>query len=116
MKKIIILLISVILVSCSNTNVVIDRGDDTNEKVVIINKNEELVELTGTLKEVYDNSILIETENGDPYVVHLKEDVKMEEFSIGNTITVGFSGEVMESYPMQINGIKIIENIQNKSE
>lgn len=113
MKYIIIMVISVMLISCNNVNDIPDRGDGTDQIGNVNDINKDLVELSGIIKEVYDNSVLIETVDNEPYVIHLMDDVNLEDFVVGYRLTIGFTGEVMESYPMQVNAKKIISVKKN---
>ena len=122
MKKILILMISAVFVmnimSCEvvNTENIVNEDTNNNEKIVIVkNEDVELEELIGVVTEVKELSIAIETPDGAPYVVHFQDDLMFydnvsRDFEVGNIIVVGFSGLVMESYPMQIDAISIISN------
>ena len=65
--------------------------------------------VTGIVKNVTDNAVLMENETGE-YWVSLKVENKdsMTHFSIGDEIIVYFDGNVAESYPMQINTVYAI--------
>ena len=61
--------------------------------------------ITGNIKEVYENSILIENESGE-YVVSLNvenSDGIYSPIQVGDEVTVYYDGNIAESYPMQIN-------------
>ena len=64
--------------------------------------------LEGTVTGVYEGSILIDTEIG-PCSVSLPEGDY--EFSEGDVVRVIFSGEIAESYPMQIHHVYDIERV-----
>ena len=66
--------------------------------------------ITGDIKEVYENSILIENESGE-YVVSLKvenNDGIYSPIMVGDKVAVYFDGSIAESYPMQINTVYAI--------
>ena len=60
--------------------------------------------ITGIVKEVGENFILIENEDGE-YVVSLtvENEASMTHVSIGDEVVVYYDGNIAESYPMQIN-------------
>lgn len=75
---------------------------------------------TGTVLEVYENSLLIEIDGHDPMAVNMDlavvsmdvmmDDMKVtsDDFKVNDTVTVYFNGVVLESYPVQINGVYAI--------
>ena len=65
--------------------------------------------ITSIVKETNDNSILIENEN-EEYLVSLKVEIKdsMADFSVGDEVVVYCDGDIVESYPMQINTVYAI--------
>ena len=71
--------------------------------------------LQGTVTEVYENSIMIDSEIG-PCSVSLPEG--NYDFSVGDTVEIIFSGEIAESYPMQIHHVYDIKRVEtsNKTE
>lgn len=72
--------------------------------------------VTGKVKDVYENSILISFEdvqgypNGAECTVSLDVEMKdsMTDFSIGDRVTVYFNGDIAESDPMQISTVYAI--------
>ena len=72
--------------------------------------------VTGTVKEVYENSILIGFEEVQGYpdgaecTVSLDVEIKdsMTDFSIGDKVTVYYNGDIAESDPMQISTVYAI--------
>ena len=71
--------------------------------------------LRGTVTEIHESSILIETEIG-PCVVSLPDGEF--DFTVGDTVEVIHNGEIATSYPMQIHhvyGIKRVEAVQSES-
>lgn len=105
MKKIGLIIICIILIvtGCS--------GKGTN----IIEENV----LEGTVKEVSEDGFLLEenNENASLYWVYITEDTVFlenvsKDFAVGNTVKVEHTGEIMESYPMQVYAKTIIENEQ----
>lgn len=66
--------------------------------------------IIGTITYFDDFSIEITTPNNEEYILitkNLKNNLS-EDISVGDTITAYYSGEIMESYPMQI----IIDSIE----
>ena len=66
--------------------------------------------ITGDIKKVYENSILIENASGE-YVVSLKvenNDGIYSPIMVGDKVAVYFDGNIAESYPMQINTVYAI--------
>lgn len=72
--------------------------------------------VTGTVKEVYENSILIGFEEVQGYpdgaecAVSLDVEIKdsMTDFNIGDKVTVYYNGDIAESDPMQISTVYAI--------
>ena len=100
MKKYLLIILSMIcvlwLVGCNNKslNYII-----SNEPSII-----------GTIKEVNENSILLENESGE-YVVSLNvenSDGIYSPIQVGDEVTVYYDGNIAESYPMQINKVYAI--------
>ena len=69
--------------------------------------------LRGTITEVYENSIMIDTEIG-PCSVSLPEGDF--DLAVGDTVEIIFSGEIAESYPMQIHHVFEIKIVSDESE
>ena len=69
--------------------------------------------LRGTVTGVYENSIMIDSEIG-PCSVSLPEG--NYDFAVGDTVDVIHSGEIAESYPMQIHHVFEIKIVSDKSE
>ena len=69
--------------------------------------------LRGTVTEVYENSIMIDSEIG-PCSVSLPEG--NYDFTVGDTVDVIHSGEIAESYPMQIHHVFEIKIVSDESE
>lgn len=69
--------------------------------------------LVGTVIEIYDTSLLAETEIG-PCVVSLPKGVTQGELglAVGDTVEIVHSGEIAESYPMQIHHVYAIKRIE----
>lgn len=65
--------------------------------------------LRGTVTGVYENSIMIDTEIG-PCSVSLPEGDF--DLAVGDTVDVIHSGEIAESYPMQIHHVYAIKRIE----
>lgn len=65
---------------------------------------EDMAKLSGTITEVHDNSILVEDAKTGPYVISLNsvKHVSDTKYHVGDVVTIYHSGEVLESYPMQI--------------
>ena len=72
--------------------------------------------VTGKVKDIYENSILISFEdvqgysNGAECTVSLDVEIKdsMTDFHIGDRVTVYFNGDIAESDPMQISTVYAI--------
>ena len=65
--------------------------------------------ITGIVKEVNENSILIENENGQYWVsLNVENKDSVTNFNIGDEIVVYYDGMVAESYPMQIKTVYAI--------
>ena len=69
--------------------------------------------LMGTVVEIYDASLLVETEIG-PCVVSFPDGVTREDLGLaaGDTVEIVYSGEIAESYPMQIHHVYAIKRIE----
>lgn len=100
MKKMFLILISVLLLMGCNNEFV----NDNSVIIEVINDEEYL--LKGIVESVGETSVQILVDDKSPYVVHLSDLMKSEaiqkSFAIGDEAIFGYSGEVMESYPMQI--------------
>ena len=71
------------------------------------------VTLMGTVVEIYDASLLVETEIG-PCVVSFPDGVTRENpgLAAGDTVEILYSGEIAESYPMQIHHVYAIKRVE----
>ena len=69
--------------------------------------------LKGTEMEDYDASLLEETEIG-PCVVSFPDGVTREDLGLaaGDTVEILYSGEIAESYPMQIHHVYAIKRVE----
>ena len=69
--------------------------------------------LMGTVVEIYDASLLVETEIG-PCVVSFPDGVTQGELglAVGDTVEIIHSGEIAESYPMQIHHVYAIKRAE----
>ncbi len=66
--------------------------------------------IAGTVLEIKESSMPIQDETGAEYVVYLETDYNGEEigtFSEGDRVRVWFSGEIVETYPMQVTAYSI---------
>ena len=97
MKKYLLIVLSVIyvlgLVSCNNKSL----------NYIISNEPS----ITGIIKEVNENSVLIENESGK-YVVSLNvenSDGIYSPIMIGDEVTLYYNGSITENYLMQINKV-----------
>lgn len=66
--------------------------------------------IVGTVLEIKESNILIRDETGVEYVVSLDIDYNGEEiatFSEGSRVRIWFSGEIAETYPMQVTAYRI---------
>ena len=100
MKKNLLIILSIIcvlgLVGCNNKSL----------NYIISNEPS----ITGTIKEVNENFVLIENESGE-YVVSLNvenSDGIYSPIMIGDEAMVYYDGSIAESYPMQINKVYAI--------
>lgn len=69
--------------------------------------------IEGTITEIQENGISFQDDSGGEYVVSLSEDYAgkaLTDFSVGNVVKIWFSGEIAETYPMQITAYKIEKN------
>ena len=65
--------------------------------------------ITGIVKDVGENAILIENDNGEYWVSRNVENKdSVTDFVVGDEVVVYFDGNVAESYPMQINRVYAI--------
>lgn len=73
--------------------------------------------VVGIVKEIYENSILIECEPTDAYPSGAQYDVSLlniecgdsvTHFNTGDEVVVYYNGEAAETYPMQINTVYAI--------
>ena len=69
--------------------------------------------LMGTVVEIYDASLFVETEIG-PCVVSFPAGVTREDLglAVGDTVEILYSGEIAESYPMQIHHVYAIKRVE----
>ncbi len=77
----------------------IGASDDGKEETIV-----------GTVLEIKESSMLIQDETGAEYIVYLAVDYNGEEietFSEGSRVRIWFSGEIAETYPMQVIAYKI---------
>ena len=100
MKKYLLIILSIIcvlgLVGCNNKSL----------NYIISNKPS----ITGTIKTVNKNSVLMENESGE-YVVSLNVengDGIYSPIMIGDEVAVYYDGSIAESYPMQIHKVYAI--------
>lgn len=97
MKKYLLIILSVICV--------LGMFGCNNKSLNYIISNEPSI--TGNIKEVSENSVLIENESGE-YVVSLdveNSDGIYSPILVDDTVTVYYDGNIAESYPMQINRV-----------
>ncbi|EOS25225.1 hypothetical protein C804_04594 [Lachnospiraceae bacterium A4] len=91
----ILLLASVLVV----LYVKIGAGNESKEETIV-----------GTVLENKESSMLIRDETGAEYVVYLEADYNGEEigtFPEGSRVRIWFSGEIAETYPMQVTAYRI---------
>jgi membrane protein implicated in regulation of membrane protease activity len=66
--------------------------------------------IVGTIVEIRENSILFQDEAGGEYIVYFDSDYRgqaMETLAAGTEVKIWFSGQIAESYPMQIVAYEI---------
>lgn len=69
--------------------------------------------IVGTIVEIRENSILFQDEAGGEYIVYFASDYRGEPLEIlaaGTEVKIWFSGQIAESYPMQIIAFEIEKN------
>ena len=69
--------------------------------------------LRGTVTGVYENSIMIDSEIGPCSVSRPEGDLDL---AVGDTVEIVYSGEIAESYPMQIHHVFEIKIVSDESE
>lgn len=70
------------------------------------NPDDNTASITGIVKEITENSILMENEDGEYWVsLDAENHVSAADFHIGDEVVVSFDGMVAESYPMQIHTV-----------
>ncbi len=97
-----IILLLMVATGCVNTEPSLedqrDASDDAVSDVV-----DEIYYLNGELKEINNNSVLVDTEEAGLVWVRLEDDFD-HEISIHSIIRVQYSGAIAESYPGQATG------------
>lgn len=66
--------------------------------------------IVGTVLEIKESNMLIRDESGAEYIVYLEVDYDGEEirsFLEGSRVRIWFSGEIAETYPMQVTAYRI---------
>lgn len=66
--------------------------------------------IVGTVLETKESNMLIRDETGAEYIVYLEVDYDGEEirsFPEGSRVRIFFSGEIAETYPMQVTAYRI---------
>ena len=69
--------------------------------------------IAGTIVEIRENSILFQDEAGGEYIVYFASDYRgepLETLAAGEEVKIWFSGQIAESYPMQIVAFEIEKN------
>jgi len=65
--------------------------------------------ITGIVKEICENTVLIENETGEYWVsLEVENPDSVTHFQIGDEILVYYDGNIAESYPMQIHTVYAI--------
>ena len=65
--------------------------------------------ITGIVKDIGENAILIENNDGEYWVSRNAENKdSLNDFVVGDEVVVYFDGNVAESYPMQISTVYAI--------
>jgi len=111
MKKLavvyILLALVLIVTGCDKDNNKSDANMVADDSVVPLEQS--LIKLDGVITDVTAHGISLLTESDEPYVVHFPDELSTDGLIIGEMISIGFTGEVMESYPMQINALAILQ-------
>ena len=68
--------------------------------------------LMGTVVEIYDASLFVETDIG-PCIVSMPHEMTKEncDIAVGDLVEIIHSGEIAESYPMQIHHVYAIKRV-----
>lgn len=115
MKNIIVLMMVTLLVSgCGiktatvepdiDTDTNMDRGDGSD--VATSGMVDDAYFLTGELKEINDNQVLIKSDEADLVWVSMPDPID-DDITIHSLIKIQFSGDIAESYPGQATGSRI---------
>ncbi len=112
MKKILVMMIATLLLltACGGekdtTSDVYDTlpsgGDDAATSGMV----DDVYFLTGELKEIGDNSVLMDAEDVGLVWVSFEDQVNLD-IPVKSIVKAQFSGEIMESYPAQANGFTL---------
>ncbi len=112
MKKTALFLLTVIMLS-----VFVSCGADNNKADIKLEPGE--IMLSGTVEETYENSLLLKCDGTDRYYIPYSDDVTVAEDGYyvvdltadsfrGKKINVICSSQIMETYPMQTSGVRMI--------
>ncbi|WP_371723356.1 hypothetical protein [Isachenkonia alkalipeptolytica] len=105
-----------LLIGCADNN----RGDPENGDM---NGNDEvqILQFVATLLEIDENTILVEPAEGEDLLqsgdrVSINTDTldpgDVPEMEGGDTLRIFYTGDVMESYPLQLEEVHIIEKVE----
>ena len=123
MKKIIGLIMAMVLLlaACGGTDEVSEDlfnnggsgSDDSNTSQII----DDVYFLNGTLKEISEDSVLIDEETAGLVWVRLEDGLPMD-VSINSVIRVQYDGMIRESYPGQASGhsLEVVEPFLTEAE
>ena len=92
-------------------------ADDSNKADTELKSGE--IFLSGTVEETYEKSLLLKGEGSDRYYIPYSDEVTVAEDGYyvvdlsadsfkGKKISVICSSEIMETYPMQTSGVRMI--------
>lgn len=106
-------LAGMLLIGCSN--------DYNGNGTVDGNDEEQIMQFEATVLEIHENAILVEPVEGEDILrsadrisvstgVLDPEDVP--EMEVGNKVRIFYAGGVMESYPAQLEDLRIIELVE----
>jgi len=118
LMKILLLLIfaGLLLISCAN-----DNGEHNGNGTMNGNDEEQIMQFVAAVLEVDENSILVEPAEGEEILrsgdrvsvsTGALDPQDIPEIAEGDTVRIFYSGGVMESYPLQLGEVRMIELVE----
>lgn len=119
-KLFITFVISILLVSCNQTNSDENLVENSNENLISNDINEDVI-IRGKIVDIYENLVLIcgvEEENSINTLITIEADSLPEDATFGSIIDLHFNDSlsIMESYPAQLSKIDKIEIVRNDND